>query len=142
MYSAERAVEVIMELLNDDTLAAPVRLKVAQDVLDRQGLVAAHVVKILPGEHDPVATLFEALLQRPDALEPEHETPQLPAPRLDGPVRDEDGAYLGSYVGADLFDDEPDAEPDVVDAEIVPPQPQVLPVPKHVNDAVKQGRLR
>lgn len=146
MYSAERAVEVVLEVLNDTSLAAPVRLKAAQDVLDRQGLVAAQVVKILPGEQDPLTQLFEGLLSRDDALEPEYEYPALPpAGDYDGP--DEDGAYTGPIVGDPDYWDGPATDPndaDVIDAEVVesqPPERQVSPIPGHVRQALNEGRL-
>ena len=93
-YTADDAARRLVEWMNDPTVEMRERVKIAQDMLDRGGLAASHLMKIMPVTDDPVEKLFQALLSEPDGLWlPAPETPVLAASRdaelaeLIGPIR-------------------------------------------------------
>jgi len=74
--TADRAAENLVRMMEDIEVPFGVRAKIAQDVLDRAGLVAAQVHKIVPITDDPVIAFFEGLLSDPSNWE---ENPPQPA---------------------------------------------------------------
>jgi hypothetical protein len=80
LMTADAAAENLISWMNDPSVPMGVRAKIAQDVMDRAGLVAVQMHKFLPLDGtDPVESLFQAILADPDGLA---EPPALPA----GPV--------------------------------------------------------
>lgn len=68
LHSAPAAAELLVGAMNDPNVPWGVRVKIMQDVLDRSGLAAAQVHKIMPIAEDPVEALFKALLEDPNGL--------------------------------------------------------------------------
>ncbi|MDR6120292.1 putative membrane protein [Aeromicrobium sp. SORGH_AS981] len=83
-FTADDAARQLVEMMSDPQVDARERVKIAQDLLDRAGLAAAQVHKVLPIEQDPIEKLFTDLLQDEQALLPEQ--PELDAPAADQPL--------------------------------------------------------
>jgi len=62
IMSADQAARMLVKMMADTEVPFGVRAKIAQDLLDRAGLVAAQVHKIVPMTDDPVIAFFEGLL--------------------------------------------------------------------------------
>jgi hypothetical protein len=73
MNAADRAIEKIIEFMDDEDAPRGVRLKAAQDIADRAALAQAQVIKVIPGEEDPVQAMFTRLLSDSSNLEPSPE---------------------------------------------------------------------
>jgi hypothetical protein len=57
--TADKAVQMLVGMMENTEVPFGVRAKIAQDLLDRAGLVAAQVHKIIPTTEDPVMRFFE-----------------------------------------------------------------------------------
>lgn len=89
VMTADAAAQNLVRWMNDPAVPYGVRVKIAQDLMDRSGLAPAQVHKVVAVEADPVETLFSALLSTPGALnDPSPTPPALPPPREDVAVVD------------------------------------------------------
>lgn len=66
--TAEQMLDTLLNFVNDSAVPYGVRAKIAQDMLDRAGLAAAQVHKVVPAAEDPVESLLKSLLDDPDGL--------------------------------------------------------------------------
>jgi hypothetical protein len=73
MNAADRAVEKIIEFMDDEDVPHGVRLKAAQDIADRASLAREQVIKVIPAEESPVIAMFTRLLSASSNLEPSPE---------------------------------------------------------------------
>jgi hypothetical protein len=73
MNAADRAVEKIIEFMDDEDVPHGVRLKAAQDIADRASLAREQVIKVIPAEESPVIAMFTRLLSESSNLEPSPE---------------------------------------------------------------------
>jgi len=130
-FTADDAAQRLVEWMNDPTVDMRERVKIAQDMLDRGGLAASHLLKIMPVSDDPIEKLFTALLSEPDGLmAPAPETPALPASRA---------AELAELIGPP-----PEEDDEIVDAEIVETVPPTRPgeprnptsPPRHIREGL------
>src|SRR4029453_12393942 len=62
---ADQAAQMLVKMMEDTEVPFGVRAKIAQDLLDRAGLVPTQVHKIVPMTDDPVTAFFEGLLSDP-----------------------------------------------------------------------------
>jgi hypothetical protein len=92
IMSADHVSQKLLEWLDDPEVPYRVRAEIAQDLLDRAGLIATQVHKIIPTTEDPIMRLFE------DALSDPRNWEQNPPPAIE------------SYATRNL--DHHDAEPD------------------------------
>jgi hypothetical protein len=115
IMTADHAAQMLVNMMADPEVPFGVRAKIAQDLLDRAGLVAAQVHKIVPMTDDPVIAFFEGLLSDPSNWE---ENP--PPPAIEERAID------------------PDAE--LVEAEIVEPEGEPAnDTPLRVPEMIKSG---
>jgi hypothetical protein len=68
LFTADEAASNLVAWMNDPTVDTRERIKVAQDLLDRNGIVAAQVHKIMPVTEDPIEALFRTILDDPNGL--------------------------------------------------------------------------
>lgn len=68
LFTADEAAAKLVEWMNDETVDKRERVKIAQDLLDRNGIVSAQVHKILPITDDPVEALFKSIVEDPEGL--------------------------------------------------------------------------
>jgi hypothetical protein len=125
IMTADQAAQMLVTMMADTEVPFGVRAKIAQDLLDRAGLVAAQVHKIVPMMDDPVIAFFEGLLSDPNNWE---ENPQPdPTPAIE--------TYGTS--GLDHHDAEPD---ETIEAEIVKPEGEPAnDTPPRVAEMIKSG---
>jgi hypothetical protein len=88
--TADQAAQMLVRMMEDTQVPFGVRAKIAQDLLDRAGLIATQVHQIIPMTEDPIMRFFEGLsdpsnweqnppqpaieervIDRPDLREPE-----------------------------------------------------------------------
>jgi hypothetical protein len=118
--NADHAAQMLVTMMADTEVPFGVRAKIAQDLLDRAGLGAAQLHKIVPMDVDPVVAFFEGILEQggltaPAALDR--------APDDDQP-RELESGNLEVY-GQDLLDYEEAHE----DAEVIT-VPETEPEPE------------
>ena len=101
VHSAPAAAEALLSAMTNPSVPWGVRVKIMQDVLDRSGLAAAQVHKLVPVAEDPVEKLFQSILDTPGGLieppppEPEPEPKELPAREREPVERDDDVGSRG-----------------------------------------------
>lgn len=133
--TADEAAQKLAAWMNDTSVPFQVRAKIAQDLLDRAGLGAAQVHKIMPITEDPLEKLFASILGDPNGL---MELAPAPEPRA-LPVTP--SSELADLIGTFTEDD------GIVDAEIVDDDTDdgvVVPIrkrnptrpPKHIREGL------
>jgi hypothetical protein len=125
IMTADHAAQMLVNMMADPEVPFGVRAKIAQDLLDRAGLVAAQVHKIVPMTDDPVIAFFEGLLSDPNNWMENPQPDPMPA--------------IESYATNSL--DHQDAEPDEnIEAEIVEPEGEPAnDTPPRVAEMIKSG---
>ena len=115
IMTADQAAKMLVNMMADNEVPFGVRAKIAQDLVDRAGLVAAQVHKIVPITDDPVIAFFEGLLS-----DPSNWVENPPQPAIEERVID------------------PDAE--LVEAEIVEPEGELATdTPPRVAEMIRSG---
>ena len=125
IMTADRAAENLVKMIEDTEVPFGVRAKIAQDLLDRAGLIAAQVHQIIPISEDPIMRFFQDALSDPNNWE---ENPQPdPTPAIE------------SYATSNL--DHHDAEPDEnIGAQIVEPEGEPAnDTPPRIAEMIKSG---
>jgi hypothetical protein len=118
IMTADRAAENLVRMMEDTEVPFGVRAKIAQDLLDRAGLIATQVHQIIPTTEDPVMRFFEDAFSDPKNWE---QNPVLPA--IEELVID------------------PDVEPEeIAEAQIVEPEGEPAnDTPPRVAEMIKSG---
>ena len=65
IMTADQAAQTLVRMMEDTEVPFGVRAKIAQDLLDRAGLVATQVHKIVPTAEDPIMRFFEGAFSDP-----------------------------------------------------------------------------
>ena len=118
--TADQAAQMLVRMMEDPEVPFGVRAKIAQDLLDRAGLIATQVHQIIPMTEDPVMRFFEDAFG--DANNWEENPPQ---PAIEERVLDR------------LDPDEPE---EIVEAEIVEPEGEPAnDTPPRVAEMIKAG---
>jgi hypothetical protein len=63
--TADQAAQMLVRMMEDTEVPFGVRAKIAQDLLDRAGLIATQVHQIIPTTEDPVMRFFEGIFSDP-----------------------------------------------------------------------------
>jgi hypothetical protein len=126
IMSADHVSQKLLEWLDDPEVPYRVRAEIAQDVLDRAGLIAAQVHQIIPTTEDPIMRFFKEAFSNPNNWE---ENP--PQPAIEDRVLDR----------SDLADEpEEIVEAEIVEAEIVEPEGEPAnDTPRRVAEMIKSG---
>jgi hypothetical protein len=135
ILTADEAAQMLVRMMQDQTVPHAVRVKIATDLLDRAGLIATQVHQIIPTSTDPVTLMFERLLGDPSNF-------------VDAPSGKPEPSGLSAigYTARDHFPN-PDAESEIIDAEIVgesatEPQPESVngdDSPQRIKQMIKDG---
>jgi hypothetical protein len=125
IMSGDHVSQKLLEWLDDPEVPYRVRAEIAQDVLDRAGLIATQVHQIIPTTEDPVMRFFEGAFSDPNNWEAN--PPPDPTPAIE------------SYATSSL--DHHDAEPaEMLEAEIVEPEAEPAnDTPPRVAEMIKAG---
>ena len=126
VMTADQAAQMLVRMMEDTEVPFGVRAKIAQDLLDRAGLIATQVHQIVPTAEDPVMRFFEGAFSDPSNWESNPPRPD-PTPAIEG------------YATGSL--DRHDAEPDeIVEAEIVEPEGEPAnDTPPRIAEMIKSG---
>jgi hypothetical protein len=120
--TADEAAQKLVDWMNDDEVPFGVRAKIAQDLMDRAGLVAIQVHQIVPSTTaNPVMLMYQRLLSDPANLEVINENSGYdPDGEYPLPMRDQ--IALENVVDAEVIDAEEDRGPEPVSMENTPPK--------------------
>ncbi len=121
IMTADQAAQMLVKMMEDTEVPFGVRAKIAQDLLDRAGLIATQVHQIIPTTEDPVMRFFEEAFSDPSNWE---ENP--PQPAIEDRVLDQPRS---------------DGEPEeIVEAEIVEPEGEPAnDTPPRIAEMIKAG---
>ena len=121
IMTADQAAQMLVRMMEDREVPFGVRAKIAQDLLDRAGLIATQVHQIIPTTEDPVMRFFEEAFSDPNNWE---QNP--PQPAIEERVSDRP---------------DPDAEPEeIVEAQIVEPEGEPAnDTPPRIAEMIKSG---
>jgi hypothetical protein len=118
IMSADHVSQKLLEWLDDPEVPYRVRAEIAQDVLDRTGLIAAQVHQIIATTEDPIMRFFEDAFSDPKNWE---ENP--PQPAIEDRVLDRS---------------DPGEPEEIVEAEIVEPEGEPAnDTPPRVSEMIK-----
>jgi hypothetical protein len=125
IMTADNAAQMLVRMMEDTDVPFGVRAKIAQDLLDRAGLIATQVHQIIPTMEDPVMRYFEGIFSDPNNWEAN--PPPDPTPAIE------------SYATSGL--DHPNAEPaQISEAEIVEPEGESAnDTPPRIAEMIKTG---
>lgn len=131
-FTADDAARRLVEWMNDEKVDMRERVKIAQDMLDRGGLAAQHLLKVMPVVEDRVEKLFKDILGSENPLmDPEPEHPALPSAAP--PVLDEFSS--GKQTDSLRADENGSSHrPQAVNGEL---KPTPVTTPKHIREALK-----
>jgi hypothetical protein len=117
---------MLVRMMEDTEVPFGVRVKIAQDLLDRAGLVAAQVHQIIPTTEDPIKRFFEGAFSDPSKWASNTPQPD-PTPAIE------------SYATSNRY--RHDAEPEeIVEAEIVEPEGEPAnDTPPRIAEMIKAG---
>ena len=123
--TADHAAQTLVRMMEDAEVPFGVRAKIAQDLLDRAGLVATQVHQIVPTTEDPLLRFFEDAFSDPSNWESNPQPDPTPA--------------IESYTTSSL--DGHDAEPEeILEAEIVEPDGEPADdTPPRIAEMIKAG---
>jgi hypothetical protein len=125
IMTADQAAQMLVRMMEDREVPFGVRAKIAQDLLDRAGLVAMQIHQIVPTTEDPVMRFFEGAFSDPNNWEPN--PPPDPTPAIE------------NYATSSR--DHHDAEPEeILEAEIVGPEGEPAnDTPPRIAEMIKAG---
>ena len=126
IMTADQAAQMLVRMMEDTEVPFGVRAKIAQDLLDRAGVVATQVHQIVPTTEDPVMRFFEEAFSDPSNWESNTPEPD-PHAAIDG------SASSSGY--------RHDAEPEeILEAEIVEPAGEPAnDTPPRIAEMIKAG---
>jgi hypothetical protein len=126
IMTADQAAQMLVRMMEDTEVPFGVRAKIAQDLLDRAGLVAAQVHQLVPTTEDPVMRFFEGAFSDPNNWQSNPPQPD-PTPSIE------------SYATSSRS--RPDAESaELLEAEIVGPEGEPADdTPRRIAEMIKAG---
>ena len=95
MTADQAAAECWSEMMEDTEVPFGVRAKIAQDLLDRAGLIATQVHQIIPTTEDPIMRFFEEAFSDPSNWEENPPQPAIEERVIDRPTRRAGGDRRG-----------------------------------------------
>jgi hypothetical protein len=118
--TADQAAQMLVRMMEDTEVPFGIRAKVAQDVLDRAGLIATQAHQIIPTTEDPIMRFFEGVFSDPSNWEENPPQPAIEERVLDRP--------------------DPGEPEEIVEAQIVEPAGEPAnDTPPRVAEMIKSG---
>jgi len=125
IMNADQAAQSLVRMMEDTEVPFGVRAKIAQDLLDRAGLIATQVHQIIPTTEDPIMRFFEEAFSDPNNWETN--LPPDPTPAIE------------SYTTSTSDHHDTDSEA-ISEAEIVEPEGEPAnDTPHQVAEMIKSG---
>ena len=90
IMTADRAAENLVRMMENIEVPFGVRAKIAQDLLDRAGVIATQVHQIIPMSEDPIMRFFEDAFSDPSNWEENPPQPAIEEPVIDSVVEPEE----------------------------------------------------
>jgi hypothetical protein len=90
MMTADRAAENLVRMMEDTEVPFGVRAKIAQDLLDRAGVIATQVHQIIPLTEDPIMRFFADAFSDPNNWEQNPPQPAIEERIIDPDVEPEE----------------------------------------------------
>jgi hypothetical protein len=90
IMTADRAAENLVRMMEDTEVPFGVRAKIAQDLLDRAGVIATQVHQIIPMTEDPIMRFFEDAFSDPSNWEENPPQPAIEERVIDSDVEPEE----------------------------------------------------
>jgi hypothetical protein len=110
IMTADQAAQSLVRVMEDTEVPFGVRAKIAQDLLDRAGLIATQVHQIIPTSEDPVMRFFQDAFSDPSNWEAN--PPPEPTPAIESYATSSlDHHYVESAEISEAEIVEPEAEP-------------------------------
>ena len=120
IMTADQAAQMLVKMMEDTEVPFGVRAKIAQDLLDRAGLIATQVHQIVPMAEDPIMRFFEDVFSDPNNWEENPPQPAIEERVLDRP--------------------DPGEPEEIVEAEIVEPEGEPAnDTPPRIAEMIKSG---
>jgi hypothetical protein len=88
IMTADQAAQMLVRMMEDTEVPFGVRAKIAQDLLDRAGLIATQVHQIIPMTEDPIMRFFEEAFSDPKNWEENPPQPTIEERVIDRPDPD------------------------------------------------------
>jgi hypothetical protein len=124
IMTADQAAQMLVTMMEDTEVPFGVRAKIAQDLLDRAGLIATQVYQMIPTTEDPVMRFFGGIFSDPNNWESSMQSDPTPA--------------IESYATSSL--DHHDPEPaEILETEIVGDAESGNDTPPRVAEMIKAG---
>src|SRR5215211_1872830 len=125
IMTADQAAQMLVKMMEDTEVPLGIRAKIAQDLLDRAGLIGTQVHKIIPTTEDPVMRFFADVFSDPNNWE--SNTQPDPAPAIES----------NATSGLDHHYVEPE---EISEAEIVEPEGEPAnDTPPRIAEMIKAG---
>jgi hypothetical protein len=126
IMTADQAAQMLVRMMEDSEVPFGVRAKIAQDLLDRAGLIATQVHQIVPTTDDPVMRFFEGAFSDPSNWES-----TTPHPDSTTAIESDAASTRGRH----------EAEPEeIVEADIVEPDGEPADdTPPRIAEMIKAG---
>ena len=105
IMTADQAAQMLVRMMEDTEVPFGVRAKIAQDLLDRAGLIATQVHQIIPMTEDPIMRFFEEAFSDPNNWEENPPQPAIEERVIDARHR----GRAGGDIEAEIV--EPEGEP-------------------------------
>jgi hypothetical protein len=125
IMTADQAAQMLVRMMEDTEVPFGVRAKIAQDLLDRAGLIATQVHQIIPTTEDPIMRFFKGAFSDPNNWVPN--PPPDPTPAIESAATSSQNRH--------------DAEPEeIVEAELV--EAEAAPTddtPPRIAEMIKAG---
>jgi hypothetical protein len=120
VMTADQAAQMLVRMMEDTEVPFGVRAKIAQDLLDRAGLIATQVHQIIPTTEDPIMRFFEDAFGDPNNWEENPAQPAIEERVLDRP--------------------DPGEREEIAEAQIVEPEGEPAnDTPPRIADMIKSG---
>jgi hypothetical protein len=120
IMNADQAAQMLVKMMEDTEVPFGVRAKIAQDLLDRAGLIATQVHQIVPMSEDPLMRFFEEAFSDPKNWEENPPQPAIEERVLDRP--------------------DPDEPEEIVEAEMAEPEDEPAnDTPPRIAEMIKSG---
>jgi hypothetical protein len=126
IMNADQAAQMLVKMMEETEVPFGVRAKIAQDLLDRAGIIATQLHQIVPATEDPIMRFFEEAFSDPKNWEENPSKPAIEERVIDGSDADVEPQGI--------------IEAEIIEAEIVEPEGEPAnDTPAQIAEMIKSG---